>query len=74
MILDYMKKLQKEGCTIIYSSHLLDEAEKICDRFAIIDDGRLIASGTLKEMLAEQKGVRDLENMFLQLTGREIRN
>lgn len=74
MILDYMKKLQKEGCTIIYSSHLLDEAEKICNQFAIIDGGRLIASGTLKEMLAEQNGACDLENMFLQLTGREIRN
>ena len=74
MILDYMKKLQKEGRTIIYSSHLLDEAEKICNQFAIIDVGRLIASGTLKEMLAKQNGAGDLENMFLQLTGREIRN
>ena len=74
MILDYMKKLQKEGCTIIYSSHLLDEAEKICNQFAIIDDGRLIASGTLQEMLAGQNGVHDLENMFLHLTGRKIRN
>jgi ABC-2 type transport system ATP-binding protein len=74
MILDYMKKLQKDGCTIIYSSHLLDEAEKICNRFAIMDDGRLIASGTLKEMLAEQNEVCDLENMFLKITGREIRN
>ncbi|MDR2861259.1 MAG: ABC transporter ATP-binding protein [Syntrophobacterales bacterium] len=74
MILDHMKKLQREGCTIIYSSHLLDEAEKICSQFAIIDGGRLIASGTLQEMLAGQKEACNLENMFLQLTGRDIRN
>lgn len=75
MILNYMKKLQREGCTIIYSSHLLFEAEEICNQFAIIDGGRLIASGTLKEMLAKQSNdAHDLENMFLQLTGREIRN
>ena len=74
MILDYMKKLRTEGVTILYSSHLLEEAEKLCSRFAIIDEGRLIAAGTLAEMLAENGGGENLEQLFLHLTGKGIRD
>jgi ABC-2 type transport system ATP-binding protein len=74
MILDYMRKLQAEGVTILYSSHLLDEAEKVCSQFAIIDEGRLIAAGTLAEMLAANGGGADLEEVFLHLTGKGIRD
>ncbi len=73
MILEYMRRLQQEGVTILYSSHLLEEAEKICNRFAIIDEGRLIASGTLADMLA-QNGGGNLEQLFLHLTGKGIRD
>ena len=73
MILDYMRQLQAEGVTILYSSHLLEEAEKICTRFAIIDEGHLVAAGTLAEMLAAC-GSDNLEQLFLQLTGREVRD
>jgi len=74
MILDYMKKLRMEGVTILYSSHLLEEAEKLCSRFAIIDEGRLIAAGTLAEMLAANGGGENLEQLFLHLTGKGIRD
>jgi ABC-2 type transport system ATP-binding protein len=74
MILDYMRKLQAEGVTILYSSHLLEEAEKVCSQFAIIDEGRLIAAGTLAEMLAANGSDADLEELFLHLTGKGIRD
>jgi ABC-2 type transport system ATP-binding protein len=74
MILDYMRKLQVEGVTILYSSHLLEEAEKVCSQFAIIDEGRLIAEGTLAEMQAANGGGDNLEQLFLHLTGKGIRD
>lgn len=74
MILDYMKRLQLEGVTILYSSHLLEEAEKVCSKFAIIDEGHLIAAGTLTEMLAANGGGDNLEQLFLHLTGKGIRD
>ncbi|MBA4396816.1 MAG: ABC transporter ATP-binding protein [Syntrophus sp. (in: bacteria)] len=74
MILDYMRKLQAEGVTILYSSHLLEEAEKVCSQFAIIDEGRLIAEGTLAEMQAANRGGDNLEQLFLHLTGKGIRD
>lgn len=73
MILDYMRTLQSQGVTILYSSHLLEEAEKVCSRFAIIDEGRLIAEGTLAELLAAGGGA-NLEQLFLHLTGKAIRD
>lgn len=49
-ILDGIKKLNERGCTIVYTSHYLEEVEEICTRIAIIDTGRSIASGTLNEL------------------------
>jgi ABC-2 type transport system ATP-binding protein len=74
MILDYMRTLQAQGVTILYSSHLLEEAEKICSRFAIIDEGRPIAAGTLADMLAASGSGTNLEQLFLHLTGKAIRD
>lgn len=53
-ILEGIKKLNKEGATIVYTSHYMEEVEEICTRIAIMDKGRIIASGTkeeLKEMI-----------------------
>lgn len=74
MILDYMRRLRDKGVTILYSSHLLGEAEQICSRFAIIDEGRLITGGTLSQMLAENNESESLEQLFLNLTGKGIRD
>ncbi|MBQ9988360.1 MAG: ABC transporter ATP-binding protein [Clostridia bacterium] len=59
----------ERGNTIFFSTHVLDMAERLCDRIAIIDRGRIVAAGTLEEL---QSG-RDetLENLFLALTDRE---
>lgn len=49
-ILDSIKKLNKMGCTIIYTSHYMEEVESICTRIGIIDNGKLIVEGTKEEL------------------------
>ncbi|MBN2442211.1 MAG: ABC transporter ATP-binding protein [Spirochaetales bacterium] len=49
-ILEAVKKINKQGCTIIYTTHYMEEAESICSRIAIIDHGKIIAQGTNEEL------------------------
>jgi len=58
-IFEVIERLNNEGMTIIYTTHYMEEAERFCDNIAIIDDGLIIAQGTLKE-LRETSGVKDL--------------
>lgn len=50
-ILESVRDLQKNGTTIIYTSHYMEEVEAICDRVAIMDFGKIIATGTVKELI-----------------------
>jgi len=50
LIFEVVQKLHKEGMTIIYTTHYMEEAERLCDRIGIIDDGEIIAEGTLDEL------------------------
>lgn len=74
VILDYLKKLNEEGTTIIYTSHYMEEAENLCHRVAIIDRGSLVLTGNPKELLARQPELKNLENLFIHLTGKELRD
>jgi len=72
-IWNYIKKLNKqEGITIFFTTHYMDEAEKIAQRVAIIDHGKIVAQGSAKK-LKEQTGKNSLEEAFIVLTGYEIR-
>lgn len=71
IILDYLLELKSQGVTVIYSSHLLEEAEKICSRFAILDEGKMVAEGSIAEMQALKGANWNLEQYFLGLTGKE---
>ncbi len=51
-IFDAVRALRARGTTIVYTTHYLEEAESLCDRLAIMDDGRVVAGGTLPELLA----------------------
>ncbi len=62
-----LKQLNKNGVTIFYSSHLLDEVSKLCSRIAIINEGRLVAQGTLQELIQNTKS-QTLTDVFLSLT------
>lgn len=50
-IFDYLQQLNRSGVTIIYSTHYMEEAERLCSRIGIIDHGRILALGTLDELL-----------------------
>lgn len=67
-IWDIIDKLRAEGKTIIFTTHYMEEAEKLCDHIAIFKKGELVLSVT-KEALQEKIGhdVKDLENLFLHL-------
>jgi len=69
-IIDYLKELNANGTTLIYTSHQLNEAEALCKRVALIDNGRIIAYDYLDILLAnhQQDG---LEGLFLHLTGKD---
>ena len=58
--------MKKEGKLVIISTHIMSEAEKLCDRVAIIIDGKLAAQGTVSELLAQEQA-DDLEDAFFRL-------
>lgn len=64
-VTDYLKKLKEEGKVVIISTHIMSEAEKLCDRVGIIIDGAKVAEGTVDELLA-QTGAQDLEDAFFE--------
>ena len=63
-----IQTLAREGRTIVYSSHILDVVERVCDRVIIIDKGRLIVDGKPDELVAS-RNAGSLERLFTQLTG-----
>ncbi len=72
-IWSYIKDInQKEGMTVFFTTHYMEEAEKIAERIAIIDHGKIIAIGTTKD-LENQTKTNSLEEAFIALTGSVIR-
>lgn len=70
---NYIKDLnKKEMVTVFFSTHYMEEAEKVADKIAIIDNGQIIIQGTAKE-LEEKTNTNSLEEAFLSLTGKTIR-
>lgn len=65
-VTDLLQKLRDEGKLVIISTHIMSEAEKLCDRIGIIIDGKKITEGTLPELLAETNAA-DLEDAFFNL-------
>ncbi len=72
-IIDYLKELNKNGTTLIYTSHQLSEAEGLCKKIALIDEGKIIAHDDLDTLLAQYRQ-DGLEGLFLKLTGKNYRN
>ena len=74
VILDYLKNLNNEGTTIIYTSHYMEEAEQLCSLISIIDLGKIIIQGRPEELIRQHPGNGNLEMLFLHLTGRTLRD
>ncbi len=83
LVFENVLALRERGRAIVYTTHYMEEAERLCDRVAIVDHGRLLAQGSVPELLAAHGG-RDgpplrveragLEDVFLRLTGRRLRD
>lgn len=69
---DFIKEQKTQGKTIILTTHYMEEAEELCNRVGIIDNGKLIALGTPQELIAKAQ-VKNLEDFFIKMTGRNIR-
>jgi len=72
-IKDLILQLHESGITMILTTHEMDLAEKLSERLAIVDHGKILAIGPPKE-LEEKNGAEDLESLFLILTGRALRD
>jgi sodium transport system ATP-binding protein len=67
-IVAFIRECRESGKTVVFSTHVMSEAEKLCDRIGIIHDGRLLAEGSLAE-LRIRYGRADLEEIFMQAVG-----
>jgi ABC-2 type transport system ATP-binding protein len=81
---ELVRQIRADGVTVVLTTHYMEEAEKLCDRVAIMDEGRIVASGTPNQLIDTLLGkgfvkpqeVRPatLEDVFLDLTGKELRD
>jgi ABC-2 type transport system ATP-binding protein len=74
VIIEHLKEINKAGTTIIYTSHHMEEAENLCTRVSIIDHGKILTEGTPAELIKANAGSTNLENVFLNLTNRKLRD
>ncbi|MEM0231382.1 MAG: ATP-binding cassette domain-containing protein [Candidatus Woesearchaeota archaeon] len=72
-IWEYIRRLnRKEGLTVFFTTHYMDEAERIADYIIVIDNGRIVGEGKLTDIL-KRTGEKSLEDAFIKMTGHEIR-
>jgi sodium transport system ATP-binding protein len=69
-IVKFVRECRNRGKTVIYSTHVMSEVEKLCDVIGIIHDGKLVAEGTLAELQA-RFGEKDMEEIFVKAVGGE---
>jgi len=74
LIFEYLRKLNSEGTTIIYTTHYMKEAEDLCNRVTIIDNGSIIKNGSPTALIKETPDCSDLGQVFLKLTGKDLRD
>ena len=70
-ILEIIRNIAREGTTVLFTTHHLDEAEKLCDRIAILDHGRILQTGSVRE-LAKVVGDRDVVTLRGKFTAGQM--
>jgi linearmycin/streptolysin S transport system ATP-binding protein len=74
LIFEVVEKLHREGMTIVYTTHYMEEAERLCDRVGIIDNGEIIAQGTLDELKTSGSMKETVVITFANLTGERYKS
>jgi ABC-2 type transport system ATP-binding protein len=74
LILEMLHEIKKSGTTLLYTTHYMEEAQQICDRVAIMDKGRVLAQGAIPQIIADHPPAGNLEDLFLHLTGKSLRD
>lgn len=74
MILEKLELLRAQGMAMVYTTHYLEEAAQLCGRVMVMDHGRALIEGTPAELIAAHPGCASLEELFLELTGRQLRD
>jgi ABC-2 type transport system ATP-binding protein len=69
LIKDILRQMADRGAAVFLSTHILEIAERMCDRIGIINKGQLVAVGTMDQLRASNQGETSLEDIFLSLTG-----
>jgi sodium transport system ATP-binding protein len=65
-IAGFIRECRDNGKTVVFSTHVMSEVEKLCDRIGVIHDGKLLTEGTLPELRA-RFGIQDLEDLFVKV-------
>ena len=74
MILEMIAGLKQQGTAMIYTTHYMEEAQALCSQVAVIDQGNILAEGPPLELIAKHPDCSDLGELFLLLTGKQLRD
>ncbi|MBU3916171.1 ABC transporter ATP-binding protein [bacterium] len=74
VIFEALSNLRQSGMTMLYTTHYMEEAQKFCTHLGIIDEGKIITEGTPKELIKNTANCSDLGEVFLALTGKQLRD
>jgi ABC-2 type transport system ATP-binding protein len=74
LIMDLLTGLKRDGTAMVYTTHIMEEAEALCDTVAIMDAGRIIVEGAPAHLIADHPEAGSLGDLFLLLTGRTLRD
>ncbi len=74
MIFEMLESFKASNTAMIYTTHYMEEAQRLCDRIAVIDDGRIIAQGTPDDLVSKSQNAENLGGLFLELTGKKLRD
>ncbi len=74
LIFENLSRLNRDGVTLLYTTHYIKEVEELCSRIAIIDGGSTLIEGAPAALTAALPGARGLEDVFVNLTGRNLRD
>lgn len=74
LLLDRLEQLRGEGVTMVYTTHYMEEAQALCTSVAIMDHGSIIAQGSPEHLIGDHPGCLNLEDLFILLTGKHLRD